>query len=215
MSNDIFDRIEPALRQYVEGQIVPRYTCFDGAHNVGHVRQVIRQSLELAEGRDLDPNMVYAIAAFHDTGLCEGRERHHIVSGEILMQDAFLRSMFAEEQLQTMREAVEDHRASSATPPRSLYGRIVAEADRCIDVDTVVRRTIRYGLTHSPELDREGHYTRCREHIVEKYGESGYIRFWIDGSANERRLEELRTLVADEGRFRNVFWYIFEQEIDM
>lgn len=31
--------------------------------------------------------MVYVIAAYHDLGLCEGCEFHHIVSGRILFAD--------------------------------------------------------------------------------------------------------------------------------
>ncbi len=52
-----------------------------------------------------------------------------------------------------MREAVEDHRASTDHEPRSLYGKIVAEADRIIDPDTTLRRTVQYGLKQNPAAD--------------------------------------------------------------
>ena len=42
-----------------------------------------------------------------------------------------------------MGEAVEDHRASSGHRPRSEYGLIVAEADRFIDPETIIRRPLK------------------------------------------------------------------------
>lgn len=98
-----------------------------------HARTVIEQSLALARHYQVDRQMVYAIAAYHDVGLEKGREMHHIHSGEILAADTKLRQWFSPQQIAVMREAVEDHRASSDHEPRTIYGRIVAEADRCID----------------------------------------------------------------------------------
>ena len=116
------------LEQYIEREIIPRYEHFDAAHRTDHVRTVIAQSLELAAHYDADPDMVYTVAAYHDTGLVNGRERHHIDAGRILAADAELRRWFTEEQIAVMRDAVEDHRASSDHEPRTVYGRIVAEA---------------------------------------------------------------------------------------
>ena len=148
------------LQAYIESEIIPRYVAFDEAHRVDHARTVIEQSLKLAEYYDVNRDMVYAIAAYHDTGLTEGRERHHLVSGRIIREDANLRKWFCEEQIETMAQAAEDHRASSDHEPRIIYGRIVAEADRIINGETIVRRTIQFGLSHYPELDREGHWER-------------------------------------------------------
>ena len=128
------------LRIYIETEIIPRYESFDAAHGTDHVRTVIAQSLDLARHYDVDADMIYAVAAYHDTGLARGRELHHIHSGEILLADTELRRWFTAEQLAVMRDAVEDHRASSDHAPRTIYGRIVAEADRCIDPATVLRQ---------------------------------------------------------------------------
>ncbi len=124
------------LKAYIEAEIIPRYGAFDAAHRTDHVRTVIAQSLVLAGHYEVDADMVYAIAAYHDTGLAYGRESHHIRSGEILLGDSFMRQRFTEEQMAVMRDAIEDHRASSDHAPRTIYGRIVAEADRCLDPET-------------------------------------------------------------------------------
>ena len=108
-----------------------------------------------------------------------------------------------------MAEAVEDHRASSDHAPRSLYGRIVAEADRFIDPDTIIRRTVQYGLEHYPELDKEGHFQRTVQHLHEKYGRNGYLHLWFENSPNAGRLEKLRQMMEDEALLRQKFeeWF--------
>ncbi len=205
--------MDSSLLRYVEEQIVPRYAAFDKAHRADHVNMVIEQSLKLAEqvgGVDLD--MVLAVAAFHDLGLINGRENHHVDSRKILEGDAFIRSRFSPEQIRLMGEAVEDHRASKSGPPRNVYGLIVAEADRFIDCDTIIRRTVQYGLKHYPELDCEGHFRRTTQHLEEKYGHGGYLKIWMPHSDNAVRLEELRRVVADPEALREKFDRIFLEE---
>ena len=204
--------MNPELEAYIERAILPRYARFDAAHGIDHVRTVIARSLRLAERYDVDLDAVYVIAAYHDTGLAHGRANHHLDGGRILASDPMLRRWFSQERIDTMREAVEDHRASSDRAPRSLYGRIVAEADRLIDPATILRRTVQYGLAHNPELDREGHYRRCLDHLRAKYAPGGYLRLWIEDSDNVQRLEALRTLIADPKRLRRLFDATYDRE---
>ena len=196
----------------MEREILPRYDHFDPAHRRDHALMVIRQSMEIASHLEVDNNMVYAIAAYHDTGLCEGREVHHEVSARIIKADQQLRKWFSEEQIQTMADAAEDHRASAKLPPRTLYGRIVAEADRFIEPETIIRRTVQYGLEHYSELDKEGHYERTLAHLHEKYGRNGYLKLWFTESPNAQRLEQLRQMMEDEAVLREIFERCFEEE---
>ena len=198
------------LVEYIESEIIPRYAGFDEAHRVDHARTVIEESLKLA-GNDVNIDMVYAIAAYHDTGLCEGREKHHLVSGRIIREDGTLRRWFTEDQIETMAQAAEDHRASSDHEPRSIYGRIVAEADRIIDGETIVRRTIQFGLSHYPELDRQQHWERMCAHLKEKYDYGGYLKLWIPGSSNAARLEEFRQNLRRPGWLQNLFDLYFPE----
>lgn len=193
------------LQQYIEREIIPRYDHFDQAHQRDHVMMVIQQSLDIASKLDVDIDMVYAIAAYHDTGLCEGREHHHEVSAQIIKDDQQLRQWFTEEQIQTMADAAEDHRASTKQAPRTIYGRIVAEADRFIDPETIVRRTVQFGLEHYPELDKAGHYERTVQHLHEKYGRNGYLKLWFTDSPNAKRLELLRQIIDNEPQLRQLF----------
>ena len=111
-----------------------------------------------------------------------------------------------------MGDAVEDHRASSKHPPRTIYGRIVAEADRLIEPRTILRRTVQYTLANHPELDREEGYLRLVEHMREKYDYGGYLRLWIEQSDNARRLEELRRIIADRAELRRLYDEIYDEE---
>ena len=200
------------LVEFIETQILPQYTLFDKAHNMEHVTRVIRSSLDLARKTGADLNMAYAIAAYHDLGLSGPRAIHHLTSGKILIADARLKRWFSADQLKMMKEAVEDHRASASRAPRSIYGKIVAEADRDIDPETVIRRTIQYGMSNYPQLDKEGHWQRFMQHMDEKYSVNGYIHLWIQGSENERKLNELRKLIAEPKEMRLVFDKIFAEE---
>ena len=198
------------LRQYIETEIIPRYDSFDAAHRRDHVEYVIAQSLKLAEHYDVDRDMVYVIAAYHDTGLAVDRKTHHLESGRIIRSDQCLRQWFDKDQIETMARAVEDHRASSDHEPRSIYGKIVAEADRQIDPETIIRRTVQYGLSHYPELDREGHWQRMLDHLNEKYAEGGYLRLWIPESDNAAKLSELHGLIRDMDYLESLFDRFYE-----
>ena len=200
------------LVEFIETQILPRYAAFDRAHNMEHVARVIRSSLELVKATGADVNMAYTIAAYHDLGMIGHRADHHIRGGKILAADARLKKWFSPEQIKIMKEAVEDHRASASRAPRSIYGKIVAEADRDIDTETVVRRTVQFGLSNYPEMDKEGHWKRFKEHMDNKYSKEGYIRLWIPNSPNAKKLNELRDLIAQPDKLREAFERVFAEE---
>lgn len=192
------------LQEYIEQTILPQYDAFDGGHKRDHARMVIDESLKLAAEHGADQLMAYVIAAYHDLGLRFDRETHHIHSGEILLADKNLRQWFTQEQLLVMRDAVEDHRASSKHPPRTIYGAIVAEADRQIDPTLVVHRTMAYSAKLFPDGDFETLYARTKEHLLDKYAEGGYMRLWLNSERNVRSLNELREIIKDESRLRSL-----------
>ena len=179
--------VSRSLEKYIHDEIVPKYAGFDAAHREDHALTVIGQAMELLDRmpeRDIhvDRDMLLAAAACHDLGLVNGRENHHLDSGKIIRADERLREWFTPEQIEVIAQAAEDHRASGKSAPRSIYGMLVAEADRVIDGDTIIRRTIQFGFKHYPGLDREGHIERAIAHLREKYGRGGYLKLWIPWS---------------------------------
>lgn len=201
-----------SLKEYIENNIIPQYAEFDKGHNIDHAKTVIEESLLLAKDLDVNIDMVYTIAAYHDLGLCKDRKTHHLVSGEILQMDKRLLNWFSEEQIKIMKEAVEDHRASSKTPPRSIYGRIAAEADRDIIPLKIIKRTIQYSLKETPIDDKELHWKHLTDHMLEKYAEGGYMKLWFENSKNAVKLQELRKIIADKEQLRNIFEQLYKEE---
>ena len=199
------------IREFVEREIVPRYDGFDAGHGRDHVQTVISQALSLAQYYpEVDKCLLLVAAAYHDLGLAYGRKEHHIHSARIIREDERLRQWFSDQEIGTIADAAEDHRASSDHAPRTIYCRIVAEADRIIDGETIVRRALQYGLKHEPGLDREGQYRRLMEHMREKYDYGGYLQLWIPQSDNAKQLEAFRQTLADEKAFRRLFDTIFD-----
>lgn len=200
------------IMQFVEQQILPRYTAFGKSHGLTHVQHVINNSLELARSLGVDVNMSYVIAAYHDLGMAGPRAIHHLTGGKILATDARLRKWFSPQQIIIMKEAVEDRRASTSHTPRSIYGKIVADADRDLDPETVFTRCIEYGFEHYPELDKEEQWQRFCQHMEDKYSVHGYVRLWIPGSANEKRLKRVRDIIDNKSMLRETFERIFDKE---
>ena len=206
--------IRESLHRYIDEEIIPRYAAFDKAHREDHARSVMDRAMTMGKAYDIDEEMLLTAAACHDLGLAVDRKTHHLESGRIIREDVRLREWFSPEQVEVIAEAAEDHRASAQTPPRSIYGRLFAEADRMIDPLTIIRRTVQFGLSHYRELDREGHWQRTLEHLHEKYAEGGYLHLLIPGSPNEAPLEALREIIRDEVRLRDIFESVYREETE-
>lgn len=207
-----------SLEKYIYEDIVPRYAGFDSAHREDHALTVINQAKRLLDSREewlkahhtkpgdgsmewaqpVEWNILLAAAACHDLGLVNGRERHHLDSGRIIRNDSRLKEWFSDDEIETIAQAAEDHRASGKSEPRSIYGKLVAEADRVINGETIIVRTVQFGLNNYPCLDEDGHMERAVSHLREKYGKGGYLKLWIPWSDNAVRLAALQDIIADE-----------------
>ena len=223
----IYKGIREDIVRYVFDDVVSRYAGFDPAHRENHAITVIGQAMELLDRREswlegqpaetvaiwsdeIDREVLFTAAACHDLGLVNGRDNHHTDSGIIIHNDSRLKEWFTEEQIELIAQAAEDHRASGKSAPRSIYGKIVAEADRVIDAETIILRTVQFGFTHYPGLDREGHIERAVAHLKEKYGRGGYLKLWIPWSDNAIRLNALQNTIADDSAIHRETVRIYE-----
>ena len=202
-----------SLVEYIESTIIPMYDGFDAGHGREHVNAVIAEALRLAGFYDVNADMVYAAAAYHDTGLSVDRKTHHMESGRIIREDRGLRRWFTEQEIEVIAEAAEDHRASSDHEPRTVYGKIIAEADRQIIPESIILRTVQYGFKHYPELDKEGHWARLCEHMAEKYAEGGYLKLWVPESRNVEGLALLRDIIHNKSRLREYFEVAYDDAV--
>ena len=197
-------KVSKELKEYIEKNIFPMYSKNEPAHNIEHIKYVINRSIKFADTlQDINYDMVYTIAAYHDIGHQIDPKKHEIISAEIMYKDENLKKFFSEEELITIKEAIEDHRASIKYEPRSIYGKIVSTADRNNSVEACLRRSYTYGKKHTPSASDEELFEMAYEHQNSKFGKDGYAKFFFKDEEYEKFLKEIRFLLADKTRFIN------------
>lgn len=189
--------IRSDLKEYISHNILPEYHNFDKAHGAEHIAQVMDKSLFLAEKTGADKEMAYVAAAYHDIGMKICRKDHGVYSARMLKEDACLPRWFSKEQCAIMAEAVEDHSKSLEQEPRSLYGKIIYQADVVLDAETVIKRSILFGMAHYKDYSFKEQVDRVYRYINDKYGENGLFRLWIDVPEERIRLQQLREKIKD------------------
>lgn len=190
------------LVQYIENEIFLLYNRNEEGHGINHIKTVIKRSLELAKDYDVDIDMVYTIASYHDLGHYIDRKTHEIISAEIFMKDEKIRQWFTDEQRSIIKEAIEDHRASSNHEPRTIYGKIISTADRTIiDIDNTIKRTYYYGKRNYINLSEEEQIEKIYQHLIEKYGENGYAKVYLEDKEFEEALDKLRHALSNKEEF--------------
>ncbi len=205
--------IERRLIEYCQRAILPQYENYDKGHRQEHIEEVAQGAMEIAQGYEINLDMLYTAAIFHDIGLIEGRKYHHLSSARIMSQDSFIQQLFTPEQIVIIAQAIEDHRASCDHEPRSIYGEILSSADRTIDIDTIIIRAYYYRETELERLGIERIIDEIYQHIKEKYGEGGYLRLPILTKRNAASLAELRALLHDETTFKHYALKLIQSEL--
>jgi len=194
------------LQNYIERNIFPEYNKNEKAHGIEHIKWVINRSFELVEQNKLDvnKNMVYVIAAYHDIGHYMDSKMHEIISADIMFKDKKLSDFFTQEELITIKEAIEDHRASAKKDPRSIYGKIVSSADRNNTIEDCFLRTYIYGKKLNSNATDEELFNRAYDVLVNKFGENGYAKFYFEDKQYEDFLTDLRELLKDKENYINM-----------
>lgn len=190
------------LVQYIENEIFPLYNRNEEGHGINHIKTVIKRSIELAKGYDVDLDMVYTIASYHDLGHYIDRNKHEIISAEIFMKDEKIKQWFTDEQRNIIKKAIEDHRASSNHEPRTIYGKIISTADRTIiNIDNTIKRSYSYGKRNYIGLSEEEQIERVYQYLTEKYGENGYAKVYLEDNEFEDALDKLRQALSNKEEF--------------
>lgn len=200
--------IREELKKYIEENIFTSYDKNEDGHKLDHIMYVIDRSFMFASRvPDVNLEMVYVIAAYHDIGHYIDAENHEKVSGEMLLKDKNLRKFFSEEEIKTMSEAVCDHRASSKNEPRSIYGKIVSSADRNVLVEIPLKRTYSYRKVHSPNSTLDEIIEESRQHLLDKFGKKGYAttKMYFEDEDYKNFLEDITVLASNEEEFKRRF----------
>ena len=198
-------KINNKLKNYIQNNIFPSYKNNDSGHNIDHIQYVIDRSIKFAkEVKDINYDMVYTIAAYHDIGHYIDAKNHEKVSAEMLLSDTNLKEFFTEEEIKIMSEAVYDHRASLEGEPRSIYGKIVSSADRNTLVDVPLKRTYAYRLKHNHYNSIDEIIEESRQHILDKFGKQGYAKekMYFEDLDYKKFLEEISKLAENKEAFK-------------
>lgn len=173
-------RVNKELKKYIEENIFPKYEKYY-AHGMLHINSVIDNMMMLADYYNLDRNMAYVIACYHDSGLSVDRDNHEKESGKLLESDKELKKHFSEEEIKIMKEAIEDHRGSKKTRPRNFYGECISDSDRDFDISILARRQINTTLKCYPEIKTfEEHFERCYKYICGRINSLGVFNLWTN-----------------------------------
>jgi len=200
--------VNEKLKEYIENNIFPSYEKNDLGHNLNHIKYVIDRSLKFASTvRDINYNMVYVVAAYHDIGHYIDAKNHEKVSAIMLLADDNLKQFFNEEQIRIMSEAVHDHRASMEGEPRSIYGKIVSSADRNTLLEVPLKRTYAYRVKHKPNSSLDEIIEESRQHIIDKFGKKGYAteKMYFKDLDYKKFLDDISVLAENEEEFRRRF----------
>lgn len=201
-------KINQELQEYIENNIFPEYKKNDLGHNLNHIKYVIERSLKFANKlENINYDMVYTIAAYHDIGHYIDAKNHEKVSADILLTNKKLKNFFTEEQIKIMSEAVYDHRASMEGEPKSIYGKIVSSADRNTLVEIILKRCYSYRVKHNSNYNLDQIIEESRQHILDKFGKKGYAteKMYFEDLDYKKFLEEISILINNETQFRRQF----------
>lgn len=194
-------KVNEKLEKYIQSSIFPQYKLNGKSHDLSHIKYVIQRCNKISKNYDINFDMLYTIAAYHDIGHHIDAKNHEKVSAKILSEDKNLESFFSNEEIEIMKEAVEDHRASLEYEPRSIYGKIISSADRNTNIEQPLIRSYYYRKEHFPNMSdleiMEGAY----EHLKEKFGVHGYAKCYIIDEEYEKYLKDIRELLSDKELF--------------
>lgn len=174
------NEVNKELKKYIEKNIFPKYEKYF-AHGMMHINAVIDNMMMLADYYDLNKDMAYVIACYHDSGLSLDRENHEKESGKLLANDMVLKKFFTSEEIQTMKEAVEDHRGSRKIKPRNFYWECISDSDRDFDISILARRQINTTLKCYPNIKTfDEHFERCYKYICSRINSNGVFNLWTN-----------------------------------
>ena len=195
--------IRKDLLEYITNEIKLKYKEFDKAHSISHFNFVTNNCLNygkelIKQGYDVDLEIAYVVGAFHDIGIINGRENHALSSGDYVRNNSKLKFFYDEETIELIAQAVEDHSSHLTYEPRSIYGKIVADADRNNSLYLVFSRPVKYGIKNEKYRDRESHINRVYEFVNDKFGRNGYVKYWLNIPQTRKEQELVWSLLDNE-----------------
>ena len=208
--NSCTKEVNPELKRYVETQLFPQYAKNDQGHGILHILEVVRRSFVLnkALNLNLDPNMIYVIAASHDLGKYEEHEtgeKHAKIAGRRFIQNGNFARFFTDDQRETIKEAIEDHSSSLEDMPRSDYGKLVSSADRNTSIEMVFIRSFFVGKRKNPDQNMEDYLEFTLNRLRKRYSIEDSENMFFADDDYETFLKDMRELLKDGEKFKDLY----------
>ena len=190
------------IENYINNNIIPLYKDNDASHSISHVNDVIKNSLQLGKKYNLREDLLYIISAYHDVGVRQDRDAHEVISAEFFYKDKFWEDILSKKERKLIYDAIIDHRASSRKVPRSIYGRIVATADRQFDsFESAVKRTYLYLISKFNNITMNEIYELIYNDFNNRYGKYGYVKVFFNEDLFQKELQPIKELLLDKNKF--------------
>lgn len=191
--------------EYLGNNILPLYDNNIGGHGKEHILSVVQRSFEIVDefNLDVDLNLVYTIAIFHDIGYKIDPDIHEEISAKIFKDDVNIRKFFNDTEIEIITEAIIDHRASLEYDARNIYGKIVSSADREISVENMLKRSLLYQSEkhkeENPSIEDVINYSYKK--LFNKYGKEGYAKMYYKDKKYLDYLEEIQMILNNKELF--------------
>ena len=206
-------KIDSKLKKHIENDILPEYDLNDKGHNKNHIDFVLKRALEISKGYDINYNILYVCVSFHDIACHINRELHEVLSAQVAFKDKYLNKFFNTNEMNIIKEAIEDHRASSNSIPRNIYGKILSSADRKVDIKTYFISSLFFKATDISKVDMEEAIEKSYNHAIDKFGKNGYAtkKFYVDDKRYKKFLNDLQYLIDNKTEFYEVAKIVFNE----
>ena len=207
------NKVNTKLKKYIDEKILPEYELNDGGHNSEHVKYVLKRAFELADGYEINYDILYTCVCFHDVACHIDRDNHEVLSAQRAYEDNFLNGLFSIKEMKTIKEAIEDHRASLEYIPRNIYGKILSSADRKVEVKQYLIASISYGKKKNPEIDKNESIERSYQFAIKKFGKNGYAvnKSYVDDLKYKKFLEDIQYLIENKKLFIKLAELIYDK----
>ncbi len=195
------------LVEYVKTSIFPKYELNDKGHGIIHIIEVIRRSFELNENLKLNLNkdMIFAIAAYHDLGKYINSDIHEKIAANMFIKDENMKKFFTVEQRKTIKEAIEDHRSSKEDNPRTKYGELISSADRNTRIEIVFIRSFFVGQERTPDINVEDYLDYTYKRLSKRYSVEEPENMFLEDDTYRQFLKDMRNLLKDEEKFKKLY----------
>ena len=206
-------KIDINLIEYIEKSILPEYDLNDKGHNKNHIEFVLKRAFEISKEYDIDYDILYVCVCFHDIACHINRDIHEVLSAEIAFKDKYLNEFFNNNEMNIIKEAIEDHRASSNNIPRNIYGKILSSADRKVDIKTYFVSSLFFKATDISKVNMEEAIEKSYNHAIDKFGKNGYAtnKFYVNDERYKKFLSDLQYLIDNKDEFYEIAKIVFNE----